>query len=264
MNNLPYSTVVVGIILALIGMPLTVYAQDVLEGKEASVASTTPELITDRPDQTESSWAVPRGHFQLETGAVLEIQGNIRAWTFNTSLFRYGIAKNLELRMVTEFTQIGDNSGGQSPKMLGLSDLQLGLKYQFIQTSNFQMAYLGHFVIPNGSTFLTNEQVGVSNKICFEHSVSEKIGMGYNFGFDYLGNNNDALTFTYAIGFALTDKLGFFTEIYGSWIDFNTLDLNYDNGFTYLIKPNLQFDMSFGTGINNRYNFYSMGISWLM
>ena len=37
---------------------------------------------------------------------------------------------------------------------------------------------------------------------------------------------------------------------------------NFDSGFTYLVKDNLQIDLSFGFGINNKMNFQSIGVSW--
>ena len=39
-------------------------------------AQTTPELITDRPDQTESSSVVPHKFLQIETGFLLENKSN--------------------------------------------------------------------------------------------------------------------------------------------------------------------------------------------
>ncbi len=37
---------------------------------------------------------------------------------------------------------------------------------------------------------------------------------------------------------------------------------NFDAGVTYLAKDNLQFDLSFGTGINHRMNYISLGCCW--
>ena len=37
---------------------------------------------------------------------------------------------------------------------------------------------------------------------------------------------------------------------------------NFDSGFTYLVKDNLQIDLSFGLGINNKMNFQAIGVSW--
>ncbi len=98
----------------------------------------------------------------------------------------------------------------------------------------------------------------------FSHKLSEKTGLGYNLGYDYFGSGRGNLTYTLAIGTSLTEKLSFFMEPFGEINDLNNLILNFDSGFTYLIKKNLQLDCSYGTGINNKMNFFSFGISWLI
>ena len=46
------------------------------------------ELVTDRPDQTESSVVVPPGYFQLETGWGLARKGEENTHEFPTTLLR--------------------------------------------------------------------------------------------------------------------------------------------------------------------------------
>ena len=62
----------------------------------------------------------------------------------------------------------------------------------------------------------------------------------------------------------MTEKLGFFMEPFGEIVDIKKFILNFDSGFTYLVKDNLQLDCSYGTGINSKMNFFSFGISWLI
>lgn len=66
-----------------------------------------PDLITDRPDQTESSTTVPLKALQIETGFILEndISGNINhtGYTLNTTLLRYGLFENFEVRLGLEY-----------------------------------------------------------------------------------------------------------------------------------------------------------------
>ena len=60
-----------------------------------------PELITDRPDQTESSTTVPYQSVQIETGWLHseEDDDDIETDTFPQTLLRYGLADGLELRL---------------------------------------------------------------------------------------------------------------------------------------------------------------------
>ncbi len=69
-------------------------------GQEKSLK---PELVTDRPDQTESSVVVPPGYVQVETGWSLSRhqEGGIRTntHTFPGTLFRIGALDRMELRL---------------------------------------------------------------------------------------------------------------------------------------------------------------------
>jgi hypothetical protein len=64
------------------------------------------EIITDRPDITESAVTVPRGDFQIENGFLFEnqsleekgIKSNIHNYTISSTLFRIGLLSKFELR----------------------------------------------------------------------------------------------------------------------------------------------------------------------
>ncbi len=216
-------------------------------------------IITDRPDQTESATALQPKYFQIETGGALEVEGDFQNLVINTNLFRYGVAKNLELRLVTELSQQKINRIGY--KAIGINDLELGFKYQFINKA-VELALLSHLILPTGNENVSAREVGVSNKICFSHDVLENMSFGYNFGYDYYTKDNHAFTYTYAVGVGLTEKIGFYSEIYGGLAEFENFSISYDGGFTLLLQPNLQLDFSVGTGINNRANYYAIGASW--
>ncbi len=232
-------------IFFLLSIPLHVFSQ---------------EIITDRPDQTESAVVVAKGVFQLETGVSLDISESERNWIFNTSLFRYGITKNLEIRLVTELLQNRGNLG-ESDAELGIGDLQFGLKYQFLD-GVVQGAYLGHVVLPTGTGQLSEGETGMSHRIAFGYPLADWLAVSCNLGIEHFhGETADGL-YSLSFGFPLTERIGFFTEIYGSWTGFERLEALYDHGLTYLVLPNLQFDFSMGTGLTTRSGFYAIGLSW--
>lgn len=70
-----------------------------------STTFTSQERIDlDRPDQTESSAIVPLNYFQMEAGYVYEqINNNENSQQMPSILFKYGITKNTELGLITEF-----------------------------------------------------------------------------------------------------------------------------------------------------------------
>lgn len=142
-----------------------------------------PDLITDRPDQTESSSLVPLHAFQIETGFVMENKyvGNYthKYFAYNTTVLRYGISNNL--------------------------------------------------------------------------------------GLEWDGNTAASATFySAAFGFGITEKLALFAESYGLIYEFDEAEHLLDTGFTYLISPNFQLDVSAGMGINDLAidNFISFGFTY--
>ena len=68
------------------------------------------QIITDRPDQTESSSTVEKGALQIESGFLVGFEGDysnsITQLLAPTTLFRQGISNRFELRIVSQFEQI--------------------------------------------------------------------------------------------------------------------------------------------------------------
>lgn len=66
-------------------------------------------LSTDRPDQTESPTAMPKGFIQVETGSSYESSKkniiNFENYSYNSTLIRYGLINNLELRLGLDFVE---------------------------------------------------------------------------------------------------------------------------------------------------------------
>lgn len=228
------------------------------------VASTTAfgqNIITDRPDQTESSSTIAKSNLQIEAGVQYSEVPGSNELLIPTVLFRYGLIDILELRLVTEFTSIKDELTKKSTS--GLTDIQLGVKVQLLKKDNApEIAFLSHVVIPTAKNVLSVKKTGVINKFSIAHDLFKGISIGYNIGYDYFGEGSGNFTYSVALGASLSDKVGVYIEPFGEFIDFNKNISNLDFGFTYLFNKNLQADISYGTGLNNSMNYYSTGISY--
>lgn len=224
------------------------------------------QIITDRPDQTESSSTIPKGALQLESGILIDYEGNneplARKILLPSNLFRYGISKWIELRLLNQFEMI--KIANQS--LEGLSDLEVGTKIQLLNKEdiNTEIAFLTHLVLPTGSSGLTKDKYGNANKLSISHSINEEIGIGYNIGYNYFGEGNGDFTYSMALGIEINEKVGVYVEPFGEILNMEDFKVNFDNGVTYLANKNLQLDFSFGTGINQKMNYFSIGASWLM
>lgn len=219
-------------------------------------------IVSDRPDQTESSSIVAYKNLQLEAGVLFQNSDGDKHNLHPTILLRYGISKTFELRLVTQYESNKRNFNSQ--RIGGLSDLEIGAKIQLFNNKNVntEVAFLSHLIIPTAKNEITNNKVGTINKLAISHSILEKVSVGYNIGYDYFGNKNGNLTYSVALGVLLSDKIGFYIEPYGEFTEFENHIASFDTGFTYLIKNNLQFDISYGTGLNYGMNYFSTGFSW--
>lgn len=220
------------------------------------------EIVTDRPDQTESSNTVPNKSFQIEMGFGHEAYNSESLLLLPTALLRYGLSKSIELRFVEQLAGFSNNAN--TKKELGLSDIEFGLKIQVLKKENIntEIAFISHLAIPTGSSELTNTNYGTINKLAVSHGLNEFLGLGYNLGYDYFGIDNGNLTYSLALGIGLSDKLGMYVETFGEYSNFAKLTSNVDSGLTYLVKDNLQLDFSLGLGITQKMNYFSLGFSW--
>ena len=158
-------------------------------------------IITDRPDQTESSSTI-KG-VQIESGLLRESDIYMPG-----TLVRLSITDNIEVRVFNQFEFIkGDN------KLL-TSDLEIGTKIQLYQkkNSNIEMAFLSHIIVPTGSDMITNDKIGTINKLCVSHPTDNKIGVGYNIGYNYFGESKGDVTYSVVLGFGLTDKVSIYID----------------------------------------------------
>jgi len=223
-------------------------------------------ILTDRPDQTEGSSTIGRGDLQIELGVLIGFTGesgnSTRQILAPTTLFRYGITKGIELRILSQFetAKTGDI------EIEGISDLQIGTKIQILKdpTKNIEIAFLSHLIVPTGTTELSLDKVGSINDLSISHSLSENVGLGYNLGYNYYGVGQGDLAYTIALGVSVNDKVGVYIESFGDLVEFEDHLTSFDAGFTYLQNDQLQFDFSFGTGINHTMNYISLGFSWWM
>jgi hypothetical protein len=236
----------------------------------ASVVNIIPAkaqvIITDRPDQTGSSSTIQAQSFQIETGILTGFSENVsvseREFLFPTTLLRYGLTRNIELRIAGQLES--HKLTETSSKSIGASDLEIGAKVQVLKKEglNTEIAFLSHLVVPTGSPLITSGKVGIINKIAVSHGINSFMGVGYNLGYSYLGTGNGDLIYSFVFGAGIKEKAALFAEFYGELAGLSEPVLNLDSGFTYLVSDNFQVDLSYGIGLIQRMYFFSGGFSW--
>lgn len=230
-------------------------------------------LITDRPDATESPSLVRKGFLQIETGGFYTDNGDdsfrTKEITYNTTLLRYGLLENFELRIGLDYRSTEFESNGQQlgEKLNGTSPLLLGAKIGIAEENGWmpKMAILGHLSMPftAGSDYKP-ENTGMDFKFSFDHTLNERSSIAYNLGARLDAENPElAYLYTLAYGYDLTSKIGVYVELYGDFPEDSSANHLWDAGFTYLANDDLQFDLTFGSGITEGQNLLlSAGLSY--
>jgi len=221
------------------------------------------EIVTDRPDQTESSITVPGKSLQMEVG-FLGGSDNYenKKFLLPTALFRYGFSKNLELRFAGHIAGITDKLTSET--YFGLIGIELGVKIQVLNRDkvNTKIAFISHLLIPSDPSDMIDSHPGMTNKFALSHDLNEFLELGYNVGYNYSGTGSGDLIYSVALGVGLSNKFGFYIEPFGAYSEFENWISNIDAGFTYLLKDNLQLDISYGSGLNQKMHYLSLGFSW--
>ncbi|MEL6810108.1 MAG: transporter [Bacteroidota bacterium] len=226
---------------------------------KAQETETDPEMITDRPDATESPSIVPKGFLQIEAGAFYtsfeENSVKEEVIGYNTTLLRYGILENLELRLGWNFEEGRTTIDGTRLEDVtsGFSPLLAGMKVNITQEEGWipTIGLIGHLFLPlSASSDYRPETTGVDFRFSFDHTLSEKSSIAYNLGAQW-GNDSPeaAYIYTLAYGYSITDTFGIYAEVYGDFPEDNRANHFWDAGLTYLVMNNLQLDATVGSGI---------------
>lgn len=237
-----------------------------------AAADDPPELISDRPDQTESPNTVPPGFFQLELGASITVNdiGSFRRETLSLpeTLLRIGLSERLELRLGWAGVQDEEvELSGRSFDLDGNGDTELGFKIGLSENaeSGLTTALLVSTSVPTGDDEFTSDRFDPSIRFALGRPVSERIDLGLNVGVAIGSELNGILSsafYSLATGFGLTDRLGAYIEIFGDvGLSREGGAANYfDGGFTFLVRPDIQLDIEGGVGLSDNADDWYAGI----
>ena len=227
-------------------------------------------LVTDRPDQTESSSTVPGGYLQIETGIVYDNfemgSTTVTSLGVATTLLRLGITDNFELRTASQFLNQTVRAGDVEITDIGVGGLDVGTKIYFFEETYYmpEVSLIANFNLPVGADAFVGDKITPSVILAMSNTLSSSIGLGYNIGVEFAEESQNIFFLSAALGIGLTDKLSCFIESYNFLSSDNNPQLFADAGFTYLLSNDFQFDVSAGYGLNDEYTswFINGGFSY--
>lgn len=219
----------------------------------------------DRPDQTECPFITPTKYIQIENGLTHEYIGNKKVnFSYPSTLWKYGVNKKFELRLITELATEKD----ETKSTTGFLPLTFGFKTNICKEKGIipMTSFIGHITTSKiGSKEFHTKYIAPSFRFTMQHTVTDKISIAYNLGAEWDAETvEQTYIYTLTTGISLTDKLGGYIEVYGFVTKDNKADHRFDCGLTYLINNDFMMDLSGGFGLtdNAPENYLSLGLSY--
>ena len=235
-----------------------------------AIGQQKPEIVTDRPDQTEASTLVPKGGLQIETGFVYEKDVNesitTKNITYATSLFKYGVNDYFELRLITEFLGSETQVDKETASVQGFGPLAVGVKIKLADEKGFwpQAALIGHLNLKSGAAQFEPEYTAGDFRFTLAHTLSDRLSLSYNIGAEWDGESPAAaFLYTLSLGYPVTERVGAYIECYSFFPEEGKADNRFDGGLTFKFSPVVQWDISGGIGLSKNAPdyFLSTGLS---
>jgi hypothetical protein len=232
-------------------------------------AQEAPDLVTDRPDQTESAVVLPQGAFQAEAGVTFthddERGVKLEALESPGTLLRYGLGSRFELRLAWPGeVELEATTPAGKLEIDGAADPELGFKWSLLARDRGDALDLGLLVnstLPVGSEEVGAPSADPSVRLLVAHELSDRLALGWNVGYESASFEDEArirhtlsrFVYTASLGVSLADRWGTFVEVYGDLpaSDPEPAAHSFDAGITFLATPSLQLDLAGGIGLND-------------
>ncbi len=246
-------------------------------------APLTEPIVTDRPDFTESTSTVPRGHVQLEGGYTFtydrEKGARSRSHTAPELLFRVGLLDDFELRVGWEgYTWTNDKHPGETrvgrPITIddwsqGGADQYVGFKWKLLDQKGLRpdFAIIPAIAVPTGGGGFSSGDVDPEIKLAWGYDLTDRLGLAGNLNFGLPTDEGERFFQTGAsvsVAYALLDDVGSYFEYYGFYPNARDADCAHtlNTGLTWQITPNLQLDWRIGGGLNEEADDFFTGLGF--
>lgn len=228
-----------------------------------------PTVVPDRPGNTWGTEVTPLHKLIWDNGIGFESSPDgAQTITLNTTILRYGIFENMELRVGTDFV-MSKNSEAIKPTF-GINPLCVGTKLKVYEGTRIlpSIGLLAELKSPHvGSKDLLPTHLAPSMYVLFEHNITNWLGIGYNVGEKWDGESATPTTFlALSLNFSFNDNLGAFVETYNNIHPKDENEYMTEFGFTWLVSRRVQLDIEGDLDLKNLGKYYSVGcgVSWMI
>jgi hypothetical protein len=230
-----------------------------------SFAAYSQEMITDRPDFTESAIVVPIKSVQFELGTGFQRSQDVDEMQYPNMLARIGLHDRFELRLgLPGWTtmEIADQSKTY------FQDVYVEGKLQMTpDDAVLPMAIILAATAPTGDDIVSTGKSEFGVKYAIAYDFSDRISLGANVGLFSRAETEDRILSSLAsvaVGVSVTQRVGLFFETFAEMPENASWSPVFDAGVTFLATPLLQFDVAFGLGLNSFAvdHFIGLGVSF--
>ena len=245
------------IILAI----LLVY-HSTISAKADGCPSIKDEIITDRPDVTNSSVVIPPGSLQIENGVNFSARDGDRLIDGTNTRLRAGIANCLEFLVDTPtyFANV------RSPQNSGFSDIAPALKWQISPVpGKVDLSAVFGVALPTGSAGIAGP--GAQPYLQLPWSWELRGGWGLSGMFTEFFRPSDPISkrvteTTFVIEKKVTERASLFVEYVGDYPESGSPAQFLNSGGLYRFSPNQQLDFHVALGLNHNAPSYVVGVGY--
>jgi hypothetical protein len=227
------------------------------------------ELVSDRPDVTESTSIVPVAWVQTETGLTLEfLADDSQTFTAPATLLRFGISDRVEARLAwqgyqdvsVQLDRSPGNGTADDPDVSGAADGEASLKVLLIEQEGARpdVAVLTAASLPIGEEAFSSGRMDPELKALFSKDFTEQTGLAGNLGIAWPTAEEAGrevrvrtLAWSLSLGVDLVERLSGFLEYFAEEPEDQSSSHSLDAGLTYDLSPHVQLDASGGLGLDD-------------
>ena len=206
------------------------------------------DLVTDRPGFGESASVVSSHRLQVEAGlAWTRLTGEASAFDLPQGLVRLGLGRSLELRVEAPDWLRASSSEGTSS---GWSDMSIGLKWHVSRGAN-DLSLRGTLVLPTGGLGFSDERADPVVAVAWSRTLSGPWSLGTTVrARHFRAYDTSLLSPSVSLGRALGSRASTFVEYAATFVTGAPSLHQVDHGYTWLLRPDTQLDVSLGIGLS--------------
>ena len=210
------------------------------------------ELVTDRPDFTESAVVVPRGSFQVEGGLTWERSADdIRTASGPELLIRWGLIRRMELRIgLPDYVDLRNNENES-----GFGDSSIGTKLELGPIGGgWGLASIVSVSLPTGDAGFSSDDWDPALLIAAARDLGGAWSLGsqvFAESVTRVGDREFVWGGTVVFGATVGSQsaTGGFLELAATFPEEGIASVSIHHGYTHLLTETLQLDIHGGAGL---------------